>query len=117
MNREAINYVKEAEARVEELRANGEKEMKEIKASKALSIDKIKEQTEHELSAYRKEQIEDIETKLQKDESLLEEQVEMDAQRFSKTYETNKDRLANRIAEEVLHRYGHSQNEKTDLIS
>ncbi|GAB2318317.1 hypothetical protein IRB23SM22_05750 [Alkalibacterium sp. s-m-22] len=108
MNREAINYVKDAEARVEELRANAEKEIKDIKDGTALRKDKITEQTEHELAAFKKELQEQVESRLEEDEKVFEEQINEDINRFNGTYESEKDRLASRIAEEVLRRYGNS---------
>lgn len=108
MNREAINYVIEAEARVEELRERADKEIKTLEESTKQQIEKIDEQTSHELKAYRKEQLAKMEAKLEQDKASFADQVKAEAERYTVNYRAKKDTLANRIAEEVLRRYGHS---------
>ncbi|MDZ7835303.1 MAG: hypothetical protein U5K84_08085 [Alkalibacterium sp.] len=108
MNREAINYVKEAEARVDELRINAEAEIKEIKAAKEEEIQKHKELTDKEVNDFRREKYDEMESALEKDEKEMNETVQAETVKFDLAYKEKKDVLANRIAEEVLRRYGNS---------
>jgi len=108
MNREAINYVKEAEARVDELRANAEAEIKKIKAKKDEEIMRHQELTQQEVSAYEKERYDDMAQALTRDEQEMNEAVQAETVKFDVAYKEKQDVLANRIAEEVLRRYGNS---------
>ena len=108
MNREAINYVKEAEERVNELRANAEVEIKAFENQKQLEIQSHKDQTNKEVNVFRKEKYEEMEQRLIKDEAEINESVQAETLKFDAAYEEKKNVLANRIAEEVLRRYGNS---------
>lgn len=108
MNREAINYVKDAEIRVDELRANAEAEIKALEEQKQLEIKSHKDLTHQEVTAYRKEKYEEMEQRLIKDEMAIDESVKAETVKFDAAYEEKKNLLANRIAEEVLRRYGNS---------
>lgn len=108
MNREAINYVKEAEERVNELRANADVEIKALEKQKQLEIQSHKDQTDKEVSAFRKEKYEEMEQRLIMDETEINETVQAETVKFDAAYEEKKNVLANRIAEEVLRRYGNS---------
>lgn len=108
MNREAINYVKDAEAKVEELRAKADEEIKKIAEHKKTEIQKLKSQTEKELEAFRNERHKETVEALQKDKEVFDRNVSEETERFNQAYEDKKESLANRIAEEVLRRYGNS---------
>ncbi|OJF89746.1 hypothetical protein [Alkalibacterium sp. 20] len=108
MNREAINYVKEAEARVNELRANAEIEIKEIEKKKEQEINTHKDFTEQEIANYQKEKYDNLEQVLSKDEIVIDATVQEETVKFDAAYKGKKDLLANRIAEEVLRKYGNS---------
>lgn len=108
MNREAINYVKEAEERVNELRKNAEVEVKALENQKHLEIQSHKDQTNKEVSAFRKEKYEEMDQRLIQDETEINETVQAETLKFDAAYEEKKNMLANRIAEEVLRRYGNS---------
>ncbi|WP_423189576.1 hypothetical protein ACO1PF_01295 [Alkalibacterium sp. f15] len=108
MNREAINYVKEAEARVVELRANAEIEIREIEEYKEQEINTHKNLTEQEVAKYQKEKYDELGIALRKDEIVIDETVQEETVKFDAAYKEKKDTIANRIAEEVLRKYGNS---------
>lgn len=108
MNREAINYVKEAEARVEQLRARAEEDIKEIELRNAEEIQAKKVESAKEIEAYRLEKEAKVKQILESDQLAFQEEVSNESKQYEHAYEDKKGTLANRIAEEVLHRYGNS---------
>lgn len=106
MNREAIKYVKDAEARASQLRKDADDEIKQIELEKAKEIESIQSKLETELSEYKSEQEQIFSTKLDKDQAEMDESASREAERFEKAYQEKKQALANRIAEEVVRRYG-----------
>lgn len=106
MNREAINYVKDAEARASQLRKDADNEIKQIEKETAQEVDSIRTALEAELSEYRSEQEQIYSSKLEKDKAEMDESASREAERFEQAYQENKNALANRIAEEVVRRYG-----------
>ncbi|GAA0352268.1 hypothetical protein GCM10008932_01570 [Alkalibacterium iburiense] len=117
MNREAINYVIEAEARVEQLLARAEEDIKEINNQSESELQKRSKQSEQEIDAYRGEKENEMQEFLERDKETFQRDVAETEKQYELAYEEKKNDLANRIAEEVLRRYGNSENEKANTIS
>lgn len=107
-NREAIDEVKNAETRVEQLRKDAENEKKEIESKKDEKIDEMYAQLEQELSDYRAKNESEINNKLNTIKSESNQMVVEKTKQFEKAYEAKKSELSNWISLEVLNRYGNS---------
>lgn len=108
VNREAIDEVKNAEGRVDQLRKDAENEKKEIESKKDEKIAEMYAELDQELSDYRAKNESGISNKLNKMKSESERIVVEKTEQFEKAYEDRKSELSNWITLEVLNRYGNS---------
>lgn len=114
MNREAVDYVKEAESRAAQFRKDGQEEMNKIELQKNDELSSIQEKLEQELATYEQEKRSRVDEKLSTDREEMERSVSLETDQFFGVYQEKKNDVAKLIAKEVLRRYGNSQNEKND---
>lgn len=116
MNREAVEYVKDAEKRAAQFHEDGKIEIKKIESRLNEELAVVQQQLEKELEQYEQEQRSQYEEKLSIVREEAEQAVSVESERFAKVYQERREDVAKLIAKEVLRRYGYRQDEKVDAV-
>lgn len=108
MSIEAIQYVKEAEERAEQLERDSEAEIKRIKSITEETMADHKSRLSSKLAEYEKEQQKMYDQKMAHIKKQVDEEISAEAAELSHSVEVHEADAVNDIVKEVIHRYGNS---------
>lgn len=108
MGLEAVEYVKQAEEKLEELRRNSQAEAKKIVSEAERKAQQNKITLEQELSDFEKSEKEKYHTLLEDDKETLAKEIEQESKKIQQVVEKNKDEVVNELLKVVFKRYGNS---------
>ncbi|MBM6613644.1 hypothetical protein JTF06_01900 [Desemzia sp. RIT804] len=108
MGLEAVEYVKQAEEKIEELRKNSQSEARKIVLDAEKTIQHNKDVLEQELKEFEKAEKAKYNTLLAKDQQVIADEVAQETKKIQLVVEKNKDEVVNDILKVVFTRYGNS---------
>lgn len=108
MGLEAVEYVKQAEEKLEELRRNSQAKAKKIVSEAERKAQQNKITLEQELSDFEESEKEKYHTLLEADKEALAKEIEQESAKIQQVVERNKDEVVNELLKVVFKRYGNS---------
>lgn len=108
MGLEAVEYVKQAEEKIEELRKNSQSEAGKIVSDAEKTIQHNKEILEQDLTKFEEDEKEKYSTLLATDKQTIADEVAQETKEIQQVVEKNKDEVVNEILKVVFTRYGNS---------
>lgn len=108
MGLEAVEYVKQAEEKIEELRKNSQSEAKQIVLDAEKTIQQNKNILEQELKEFEEEEKQKYDTLLATDQQTIADEVALETEKIQQVVEKNKDEVVNELLKVVFTRYGNS---------
>ena len=108
MSLEAVEYVKQAEERVEELRKNKEEKTKAIHLEAKDTIQQKQEQSKKTLAEYRSAREKEYQSKLSRDQENSNQELSREIKQLKETVNKNEETVVNDIVKVVVKRYGNS---------
>ena len=108
MSLEAVEYVKQAEEKIEELRRNSQSEATRIISDAEKTIQQNKTILEQELKKFEEDEKEKYNTLLATDKQVLAKEVALETKEIQQVVEKNKNEVVNELLKVVFTRYGNS---------
>lgn len=108
MGLEAVEYVKQAEEKIEELRKNSQSEAEKIVSEAEKTIQHNREILEQDLKKFEEDEKEKYSTLLATDKQTIADEVAQETKEIQQVVEKNKDEVVNELLKVVFTRYGNS---------
>lgn len=108
MSLEAVEYVKQAEERVEELRKSKEEKTEAIHLEAKNAIQQKKELSKEKLAEYRSTKEKEYQNKLSHDQENSNQELSKEIKQLQETVNKNEESVVNDIVKVVVKRYGNS---------
>ena len=108
MGLEAVEYVKQAEEKIEELRKNSQTEAEKIVLGAEKTIQQNKDILEQELKNFEEDEKKKYSTLLAADQQTIANEVAQEKEIIQQVVEKNKDEVVNELLKVVFTRYGNS---------
>lgn len=108
MSLEAVEYVKQAEERIEELRKSKEEKTEAIHLEATNTIQQKKELSKEKLAEYRSTKEKEYQNKLSHDQENSNQELSKEIKQLQETVNENEESVVNDIVKVVVKRYGNS---------
>ena len=106
MANEAINHVVEVERTIAKIRQDAKEKMNELNNIKNEQLDKIEQELQNEIQAFKKMKKQALENQLARNVADNKQSIQTIAEEYNNNYAAKKEELSDYIVKEVLSRYG-----------
>lgn len=106
MANEAINHVVEVERTIAKIRQDAKEKMNELNNIKNEQLDKIEQELQNEIQAFKKMKKQALENQLARNVTDNKQSIQTIAEEYNNNYAAKKEELSDYIVKEVLSRYG-----------